>query len=222
MSLLRSVLPVVVIASLACHHSSETGPTEDPNVLTVTVDSGSNAQFATVGHAVHVTVTASKNTGSPVPGQTARWNVEGGGGTLSSSSTVTDADGRTGVDWTLGTLAGLNTVTVTIGGGVAVVLATGTADTVKSLNKISTDTQTVVASASTPIVARAVDAFGNGVQGVIVAWSATGGSVTPATTTTGTSGNAQATFTSPTTPGTFTITAAVPGLNSLTFVVVTH
>jgi hypothetical protein len=53
--------------------------------------------------------------GNPVNGVAVAWAVTGGGGSLSGTTTTTDANGRVRATWTLGGTPGANTVTATSG-----------------------------------------------------------------------------------------------------------
>jgi hypothetical protein len=62
------------------------------------------------------TVLVQDASSNPVQGATVDFVVTGGGGSLSSSSAVTDADGKASVDWTLGSGTGANTLSATVNG----------------------------------------------------------------------------------------------------------
>jgi Bacterial Ig-like domain (group 1) len=208
-------------AAAACSHDTAnttgTNNSGSSNGFTVTIDSGSNLQIAVVGHSIHVEVTGASSSGGTVGGLTATWTIETGGGTLPVATTTTDANGRAANDWTLGTTSGPNTLAVSIAGVSVTISATGSADALRGLIKVSTDSQTVVASSSTPFVVRAVDQFNNAVPGIAVNWTSSAGTLTPAATTTGNSGNAQTTFTTDSLPAKYTITASTPGFAPVTF-----
>jgi hypothetical protein len=53
-----------------------------------------------------------------------------------------------------------------------------------------------------------------------VKWSATGGALTVTSTTTGSSGNGQVVFSTESAPKSYTVTATVDGIGSVTFKVV--
>jgi hypothetical protein len=57
--------------------------------------------------------------GAGVPGKTITFTVSGGGGTLSTTTAVTEADGTAGVTWTLGGTLGAQSVTATFAGPAA-------------------------------------------------------------------------------------------------------
>lgn len=76
-----------------------------------------NEQSATAGNAVDdsLIVRTEDAEGNPVAGVTITWSLTGGG-TLSEASTVTAADGTTGVRWTLGPTAGAQSASATAAG----------------------------------------------------------------------------------------------------------
>jgi hypothetical protein len=58
------------------------------------------------------------------------------------------------------------------------------------------------------------------VSGIAVAWTASGGSLSVPTSTTGAAGNADVVFMTATTPATYSVTASAPGLSSISFKIV--
>ncbi|MDH4045430.1 MAG: Ig-like domain-containing protein, partial [Gemmatimonadota bacterium] len=100
--------------------------------------------------------------GNPVAGATVDW-VAGAGG-LNTATTVTDAGGLGQVTWTLGPLAGAQSVTATLNGTTATVgfSATATAGTAARLAFTVEPTDVAVNSIITPAVTvTASDGFGN-------------------------------------------------------------
>ena len=105
--------------------------------------------------------------------------VTAGGGTLTGAP-VKSAAGATAVGtWTLGTVAGLNTVTVTVAGLPAVSInVTGKPDVPGVLTVTSGNSQRVPAGVPVPqpVTLRVADRFGNGVPGATVTFGVvTGG-----------------------------------------------
>ena len=105
-------LVLVVAASGAC------GDTTSPVQLTVTVVAGDH-QSANVSHplANPLTISVTTSDGASVAGVPVVWTVIAGGGTLSASSGITDAQGRASVYWTLGNPAGTQSVTAALASG---------------------------------------------------------------------------------------------------------
>jgi hypothetical protein len=85
---------------------------------------------------------------------------------------------------------------------------------------VTADSSAVVAGASLPLFVRAVDALGNGTSGVDITWSASAGQLTLTTTAAGSKGGASTVYTPPSTPGTYTVTATLPGKAAVTFTIV--
>jgi hypothetical protein len=130
-------------------------------VANIAISSGDN-QSATVqqtlGAPFVVKVTDSRD--NPVPGTLVTWTASGG--TLSSSSTTTDANGLASTTMTLGVTAGAVSATATAAGGPSVTF-TGTAHPGgAAVLTYTTGPATTVAGATMPSVVVAVhDAFAN-------------------------------------------------------------
>lgn len=125
--------------------------------------------------------------------------VTSGGGTLANAPTSTVAGAPTPVGtWTLGGTAGVNTVTVTVGGLTPLVITvTGVAGPPASVAFVAGASQSALAGTNLPIplAVQVRDQFNNGVAGSTVTFQVTGGAgvVTPSTVTsdaTGTAGGA--------------------------------
>jgi adhesin/invasin len=117
--------------------------------------------------------------GLPVIGVPVSWAVASGGGVITPALDTTDASGVSTAVRTLGTGAGTQTATASVGGltGSPVVFsATALAAAAMQLAKQSLDPQsgTVAAGVAAPVV-KVVDQFGNGVAGVIVDFVVTHG-----------------------------------------------
>ncbi len=150
-----------------------------------------------------------------------------GGGSVSPTSTTTNASGRAQTTWTLGTMAGGQTATaaLTAAPGTSVTFnATANPGAPAAIVIISGNNQTgtVGQALGAPLVVEVRDASNNPVGagvGVDFAIATGGGSVSPTSTTTNASGRAQTTWTLGTTAGGQTATAALtaaPG-TSVTF-----
>jgi hypothetical protein len=85
-----------------------------PPPVTLSIVAG-NGQSANVRHLLSnpLTIVANTPDGGVVPGVSVDWTVTSGGGTVSASSVITDAQGRASVVWTLGGVAGDQIVTAT-------------------------------------------------------------------------------------------------------------
>ncbi|MDQ8154718.1 MAG: Ig-like domain-containing protein [Gemmatimonadota bacterium] len=132
----------------------------------ITADSG-DTQSAIAGTSLlnKFVVLVRDSVGNPVSGTGVTWAVASGGGSLDSTSTVTNAAGRTRARLTLGSTAGANTVTASSGslsGSPITFSATGTSGAVAQL-VITTQPSNVVAGVpfSPAVVVEARDAGGN-------------------------------------------------------------
>ncbi len=148
----------------------------------IALNAGNN-QTATVATAVATdpSVLVTDGGGNPVSGVSVTFAVTGGGGSVTGGSQLTNASGiATVTSWTLGNLAGANTLTATSAGLVGSPVtfsATGTAGAATTFaisagNGQSAAVGQVVAVAPAALV---TDQFGNGVAGVTVSFAVTGG-----------------------------------------------
>src|SRR5574341_1526177 len=163
-----------------------------------------NNQADTVGRALpqQLSVRVSDPFNNPVSGRTVTWTAASGGGTLSSPTTSTDAQGQAFVSWTLGPAAGAQTAAATVSGlsGSPVLFtAQAAAGAATQLVFVSGNNQTgtVNQALGAPLVVTARDAFGNAKSGVTVLWAVTagGGSVSLASVPTDAQGQAAVTWT---------------------------
>lgn len=212
-SLARLAIAMTTSLSLAvaCSSSDSTAPATPATISAV---AGTNAQIGTVGQPLptNISVTVLSSSGTPMPGVFVSWAVQSGGGTISITSSSTDSLGVASVSWTLGTVAGVDSLTATVSGVSPIVFsATASPGEVASLVKVSGDAQVVPAgSAAQPFVVKAVDTYGNAVPGVSVTWVLeNGGELSTTTTVTGSDGLAQNVFTTDTTT-TYQVMAELP------------
>ncbi|HET8623868.1 MAG TPA: Ig-like domain-containing protein [Gemmatimonadales bacterium] len=153
---------------------------------------------------------------NPVAGSAVSWTVEEGGGTVEPPSSVTDADGSASAAWTLGPRAGPNSVRAIVSRVSVVFSATATAPPAARLLQNGGHAQSgpVLSRLEAPLSVRAVDANGDGVGGVRVAWAvgSGSGSLSASTTTTRADGTADVIWTLGPVVGTQTATANAAGL----------
>lgn len=213
---------LAVLAIAACSHDSTTAPSSGntANGFSIVADSASIGQSALIGTALTMSVHVTKDS-QPAPGILVTWSVTDGHGSVSPATSTTDANGVATTQWTMGdTASANNTLSASISGAAVSIAATSFGGPATSMTKVSTDSQTVVAGAAVPITIRALDKFTNPVPNVTVNWSATGGTLSAPTSATGFSGNATTNFVSPMTPGTYNITATIPGVGNIVYTVV--
>ena len=86
-----------------------------PVVTTITMTSGSPQTVARNATSQPLTVTVRDQNGDPIEGRTVNWTVATGGGTLASTSSVTNAQGIATMTYTASATAGTATVTASVG-----------------------------------------------------------------------------------------------------------
>jgi hypothetical protein len=154
-----------------------------PSVFSLVSGGG---QSAVVGAALPqpIVVKVTDAAGNGIAGQTITFAVASGGGSVAPPSTTTDSLGEASTTWTLGVVAGVQSLNAAgIGTGV-LVTATAAARVASVLSLVSGGAQSGAASAALPqpIVVKVSDAAGIGVPGQTVTFAVVtgGGSVTPA------------------------------------------
>lgn len=202
------------------------GDSTKPKVPTDLLISTGNGQLAVAGKALSTPpkVKVVSDDGSGVGAITVTWTVGTGGGSLSSTTSTTDAEGiATAGTWTLGATAGGNTLLATATGVAKTVtfLATGTAGEPASVTVQSGANQVTAAGAPVTTLpsVKVVDANANVVSGAMVTFAVAsgGGSITGANATTNSSGIATVgSWILGSTVGTQSLSAAVVGLPAVT------
>lgn len=196
------------------------GATGTPGPVDGLAVSGGDNQSAVAGFEVAVapSVVAIDAFGNGVSGVPVTFEVESGGGSITGASAVTAADGTAFVgSWTLGASAGPNTLitTSTAVADTVTFSASGLSGDAVGLEYVDGDAQTDTVAATLPVAyaVRVVDTNGNGVSGVQVSWSVTGGGGSiPMSSTTDVDGVATAARVLGTTAGPQTARGAVGGL----------
>jgi|tagenome__1003787_1003787.scaffolds.fasta_scaffold20564926_1 plastocyanin len=200
------------LPALGCGGGDNGGTPPSTTAIAKASTSG-DAQTAQVGQALatplQVVVT---DGGAPAAGATVTWSTTTATGSLSPTSTATDANGTASTTWLLGTVAGQQSAQATLSGASGSPItftATATAGLPTTLAQAGGNNQTgqINTALAIPVQAKVTDEFGNGVAGVDVAWAATGATVAPPTVPSNGSGISAATVTLGGTAGPITITA---------------
>lgn len=192
-------------------------------VATSIASNSGDAQSAIAGAAVATppSVIVKDASNNPVSGVSVTFAVASGGGSVSGASQVTDGSGIATVgSWTLGTVAGSNSLTASSGtltGSPVTFTATGIAGAAASIAANAGDHQTAPPNTNVAVAPSVIvkDANGNVVSGVSVTFAvgSGGGSVTGAAATTDTGGVATVgSWTLGGTAGSNTLTATSAGL----------
>ncbi len=167
----------------ACSDSSS--PPKDITPATVTA-SATDTLRAAAGAPVSsaLTVTVANKAGAPIDSALVTFAVASGGGHVSAANVTANSSGQATTTWTLGTIAGVQTVTATAGSVSATFTAIAAATAAATVAKVAGDGQTVGVGASVAVApaVKVTDAFGNPVAGVLVTFNVAsgGGSVTGA------------------------------------------
>ena len=144
------------------------------------------------------------------------------GGTLSTASVTTDANGQASTSLTLPNTAGEYTVTASVT-GLTDVAFTATASAgplvATTLEIVSGDSQSGVVSTAlaNDLVVRVLDQNNNAFSGSTVSFTTTGGTLSETSVVTGADGQASTSLTLPAAEGNYTVTASVSGLADVTF-----
>src|SRR5262252_5575968 len=140
------IVGALVVAG-AC--GSDKNSTTTPLVATtITASSVVNGQTGVVAMALAqpIAVQVLDQNGAPLNNAVVTWTVESGGGSVATPTTSTDASGNATVVWTLGTVAGLDSLKASIpSGAAAFITATATAGSPSAIQIKSGGTQTITA-----------------------------------------------------------------------------
>jgi hypothetical protein len=203
---------VALVALVACDDKNSTGPTPLASAVVLVAPA---PQSATVGTALSapIVVVVNDQNGNPMSGVALSFTVPSSAGSLSATQATTDANGQASVTWTLGTVAGVDSLTISAASLPALSVAvTALPDAPAAITAVTGDQQsgTVGTSLSSALAVKVTDKYGNPVPNVTVQWSDdAGGTFAAATTTTDANGIAQDMYTLGTNPGPEDISAIV-------------
>ena len=150
------------------------------------------------------------------------FTASGNQGSFSNQNATTDSSGTASTQYTLPTKPGTYTITASSPGyanatlNVTAVLGTPTVISIASGNNQSAQVTTTFAK---PLKVKVKDSSGNGVSGVVVTFSdgGAGGTLSPFTATTDSSGFASTSYTAGTKSGAVQVSASVSGLTPAVF-----
>ncbi|MEO8621373.1 MAG: hypothetical protein ABI625_09930 [bacterium] len=154
----------------------------------------------------------------PVPGTPVTFRAVTAGGSVTTASAVTDAEGRAKTTLSLGHAGGVYQFEVTSGALTPLsVSASATPAAPAAVSLVSGDQQvdSVGRTLSLPLVVSVVDQFGGPLSGALITWTTVSGTGAPssASTTSGSDGRASTTYTLGNAIGTETVSAAAAGLS---------
>lgn len=182
---------LLCVVAAACAGVDRTGV---PTVAALFATS-TTVPTATVGTVLLVqpTFLVTDGANTPLANVPVTVTVTGGGGSLSEAPTRSQAGATPVGAWTLGTVAGSNSLTVAVAGlAPLVITAIGTPDDPAKVVVAGGDGQSALAGdvEAAPLAAAVQDRYGNGIAGALVTFQATagGGSVAPAQLSTNATG----------------------------------
>jgi adhesin/invasin len=219
----RAYLVLAALAAIgAC--SNDNNSVTPLTATAITANAATNGQTGAAGIALAqpVGVLVVDQNGAPLANATVNWAVESGGGSVASTTSVTDANGNATAVWTLGPTVGTDSLMASIAGGAdAFITATATAGPASAERITSGNPQTVTAGTVTaPLVVQVVDQFGNPVPNAMVTWAVTGGGTLSATTsTTDATGSTQVTLTTDAVPANYSVTATTGSIAPVAFTI---
>ncbi|MDQ6887639.1 MAG: Ig-like domain-containing protein [Gemmatimonadota bacterium] len=197
-----------------------TGTTGSPSVVAVVAGDNQTAPVTSV-LPTRLAARVTDANGNPVSAVPVTWTVSASGGAVSSASASTDANGMASATWTLGQLAGAQTVTAMFGpAGSVVFRATVSAGPAAFVTKVSGDGQsgTVATTLPQPLVVRVIDAYGNGRAGETVTWiTLRTAAASPTSAISDANGLARTTYTLSSTAGSQTVAARISNDSSVLF-----
>jgi len=183
---------------------------------TASGDSQTGTVGTTLSAPLRVVVTLD---GAPQQGINVTWAAAGTGASVAPATSTTGSDGIATTSWTLGRTAGAQAATASAAGATGSPVsftASATAGPATQLSVSSGDNQSSTPNSTlgNPLQVKVDDQFGNGVQGVTVAWQVASGvaSVQPTSSVTDAAGLAQTGVTLGGDVGPVTITATSAGL----------
>lgn len=220
MSLRRLAAATALLATAACSESTNPPPGGGNTTPAAIAIASGNSQSGTIGTqlANPLVVRVTNSDANGISGVTVNWSVTTGNGTVSSTSSTTNAQGQAQVTFTLGASPGTNGVRATVANTslTADFTLTGTQppdNTPATIVIVDGDaqTETVGLQLSQTLVVRVRNAGNQNLSGITVQWQVTqgGGTLGSTSSVTGAAGTASNTYTLSTTTGAKTITASV-------------
>src|SRR5438552_17236474 len=187
-----------------------------PALMTV----AGNNQTATVNTVLPVALkikAVDPYSGQPLSGVTVTFSDGAKGGTFSTATPVTDANGFASTIYTLSKIARTVTITASVPGFAGTALTeTGTPAAPKWIVALKGNNQSATVTTQLPaaLVVKVADQYSNGVPGITVNFNdgGAGGKLSATSAVTDTSGNASVAYTTPPSSGVYRITASVSGV----------
>ena len=216
--MMRRLALALALGLVAACGGSPAQPSNDPQAVAIVQGNLQSALYGTtLPMPLKVLVSAASG---PLANQAVGFTVESGGGTLSAASATTDASGVATLEsWTLGPAPGANTVRASAGTKSVVLTATAVTGPATEFLVSGGDGQSATATQRTSVApaVRVTDGhFGIAVVTVTFAVAEGGGSVTPSTAVTDSTGTATTVWRMGPDAGPNRITASTAGFADVT------
>jgi adhesin/invasin len=175
---------------------------------------------------IPISVNVLNVTGGSVEGVLVTWTTIGASGSVSPTTSISDANGNATTVWTLGGEAGIDSLRASIETGASIVIiarvtggSPGTA--ASNMVMVSANPFTLFRNqTSSPLVVRVTDASGSPKVNADVSWSITGGGALSSTSTrTDANGQTQVTVTASSVAATYSVTASHVSATPLVFTI---
>ena len=182
-------------------------------------------QLGVVGQMLPVNLTATTYDayGNISPNSPVAWSVVSGGGKITALNATSDANGVSAAQWTLGTVAGTQAARAGVGTAINADFhanANGGNPTAMLVDAGAAQSGMVGRTLTVPLSVRVTDAFGNGVRGANIVWSADDGSIVPIGSGTDSTGRMGARWTLGTKTGPQSALASLNGSTPVPFAAV--
>lgn len=209
------LLGALGLASACKLATDTTPPVVLPTIITTELkDSAAFPANSPVLVRAHVT-----RGGFPLTQTAVTWAITSGHGKLSAATGTTDTAGVATVTWTLSDTAGINGLAIGSSGVADTLHLVGVIGQPSSLVVVGSNSSTIAVGSPLVLQVKVLDRPGNPVARATVNWTASGGSLTAATSTSDANGLTQTSF-SAATAGTYQVTASVPNEASVVFTIV--
>jgi Big-like domain-containing protein len=204
-----------IVAAAACS-DHPLGPRVPDAVTAASGDS----QTILVGNRASAPLVAivKNSSGAPLANVNVNWAVTSGGGSLTTLSSTTDANGQAQTTYLSGAIADTVKVSASAGDHAHLFTIKLLADTVAILSPLQGNGSAALVGYPLTVIALATDRFGNRIPGVAINWSSSGGTLQTTSATTDSIGRASNTITVGPDTGNYTVTAS-SRFNTITFTV---
>jgi Big-like domain-containing protein len=218
--LLRRVFPLgSFVATCAVIFAACNSDSTSPQTSFSLAKSSGDSQTVLAGGKVAAPIVVKlTSNGAPLSGATVTWTTGAVGGTLTPTTSTTDANGLAQTLFTSPQKAGADTIRATSSNSLVAFVVKIIADTsVGALIASGGNGAATLVGFGIQLTAKATDLYGNARPGIVVNFSTNAGILSKTTVTTDSSGQAAVQYTPGPTAGTYTVQASANRFQSITF-----